>query len=103
MIRVKDEKIVFNLDDFSKKKCRNIIEELENLLNEYFFSVPFSTESFTKLGEGAKPTKKFKRYISIFATTTKKTQKLATTLPLPPALFRRLSNFSFYKVADSIF
>ena len=40
-----------------------------------------------------------KRCISLFAT--KKT--LATPLLLPLALFRRISNFSFYKVADSIF
>ena len=33
----------------------------------------------------------------------KQQKTLATPLPLPPALFRRLSNFSIYKVADSIF
>ena len=85
-----------------RKKCRYFIEELETLLNFFFSrgpSGPFSIESCTKLGEGAKPTKKFKRCISIFATT----KNLATTFPLPLVIFRRRSNFSFYKIADSTF
>ena len=89
-----------NLDDFCKKKCRYFIEELENKLNEYFCLFLFPLNHLQIWGTELNQQKNLN---IIFESLQQQQQKLAATLPLPPSLFRRLSNFSINIVADSIF